>query len=263
MTINNPTPIGEAIRLTRIWQDHGPNTYPLDINQLIAGMFQPGSFDSSLKVKYKNLTSIEGCLVRTPNTNDWTIALSSNAANLRRQRFTYAHELGHFMCHRKLRNEFNDNQDSLNNFFDPIENEANIFASWLLMPANLVRNEFSQCSWDVKNLRKMGVRFEASLQASALRYVDVCEKPVAFVVSRDGMIVWSRKSSNAPFMTAYQNGDELPEGSIAKSLSKNSLECGVVQKCGRAWSPICGATESNHFDTSYLEFQYTCITFTG
>lgn len=53
------------------------------------------------------------------------------------------------MCHRDRRDKFEDNDSSLEDFIDPIENEANTFASWLLIPANLlstnllkVRGEF-------------------------------------------------------------------------------------------------------------------------
>lgn len=51
------------------------------------------------------------------------------------------------MCHRELREKFEDGEDSLNNFRDEIETEANVFASWLLMPANLLRGEFHQTVW--------------------------------------------------------------------------------------------------------------------
>ena len=133
MTTNNCLSTKEAIRLTKFWQDHGPNTYPLDIQQLIDGALDSSGFCGELKTKTKDFDSFEGCLVRTKKTEKWTILLNGQTENKRRLRFTYAHELGHFMCHRNLQDRFEDNSKTLNNFADGIEAEANSFASWLLM----------------------------------------------------------------------------------------------------------------------------------
>ena len=50
MKISSP-PMKEANRLTRLWQDHGPNTYPLDISALIDGALQNSDFSGELKTK--------------------------------------------------------------------------------------------------------------------------------------------------------------------------------------------------------------------
>ena len=56
--------------------------------------------------------------------------LNSEIENKRRQRFTYAHELGHFMCHLRLRDRFEDSEETLNDFRDEIETEteADVFS---------------------------------------------------------------------------------------------------------------------------------------
>ena len=165
------------------------------------------------------------------------------------------------MCHRDLSDRFDDSEDSLNDFRNNLEQEANIFAAWLLMPANLIREEFRHCKWNTETLRNLGSRFECSLQASALRYVSLNARPIAFVVSRDGMIIWSGKSESAPFMTSYKFGDELPRDSHARQAfdkgeaSRSPLEIGPV------WSSYNSAIESQYFDSSGQGYQYTCIEF--
>lgn len=261
MTKISSPPMKEANRLTRLWQDHGPNTYPLDISQLIDGALQYSNFSGELKTKIGSYDSFEGCLVKTKNTEKWTILLNSRIENKRRQRFTYAHELGHFMCHRGLRDRFEDSDETLNDFKDEIETEANVFASFLLMPANLLRDEFSGIGWNTDSLREIGNRFECSLQASALRFVGLSSKPVAFVVSRDGMVIWASKSKSAPFVSAFCFGDELPNNSQALAAYRNAESCTLPQDSGLCWNEYYNAQESQYFDYSGRGYQYTCIEF--
>jgi hypothetical protein len=130
------------------------------------------------------------------------------------------------------------------------------------MPANIVRSEFSKENWDTTTLCKLGIRFECSLQASALRYVDVFQnKSVAFIVSRDGIVLWGTKSKNAPYVTSLRFGDDLPEGSNAKSAWKNRSDEYVLVESEDVWSKYKTATESQYFDISGLGYQYTCISF--
>lgn len=262
-TQRNNNPEGAAIRLTSLWQTFGPNTYPIELDQLVQSVCDIAQYSGDLTVVRKRLDSIEGSLIKTRGDAKWTILLNSSICNKRRQRFTFAHEIGHFMCHRDLKDEFSDGEASLNNFTEHLELEANTFASWLLMPANLMREEFESQKWTTETLCQIGSRFECSLQASALRYVKLSERPVAFVVSRDGMIIWCCKAKNAPFLTAYKFGDELPQDSIAKrSTHENGVLLGPEQS-GPSWNEYQSCRESQYFDYSGKGYQYTCIEFTG
>ncbi len=255
-------PSKEAIRLTQLWQNFGPNTYPIDISELIGGIHKDGSLRDGLETRIDDFESIEGALVRIQNSNNWTILLNSRIKNARRFRFTYAHELGHFMCHRHLRPTFEDGDESLNDFNNQLELEANIFASWLLMPANLLRAEFESFRWDIATLKEIGSRFECSLQASALRYVDLfSNRRIAFVVSRDGMILWSKKSQKAPYMNSFVFGDELPPGSAARSFAEGTAQSSAEVHRSTAWCDSTVAAETCYFDGSGLGYQYTCVEF--
>ena len=74
----------EANRLTRLWQDYGPNTYPLDISRLIDGALQNSDFSGELNTRVGRHDSFEGCLLKTENTEKWTILLNSQIENKRR-----------------------------------------------------------------------------------------------------------------------------------------------------------------------------------
>lgn len=261
MTQIRPSPTKEAIRLTNFWQKFGPNTYPLNIQRLIEGAIQNSSFDSQLTTVVDSFDSFEGALIRKNHTKEWTILLNGTVENQRRMRFTYAHELGHFMCHRHLRDKFEDSESTLNDFRDDLEIEANSFASTLLMPANVLRSEFDTASWQIDTLRNLGNRFECSLQSSALRFVSLSIRPIAFVVSRDGLICWARKSDSAPYMSAYSFGNELPEDSIARIGKLDSQTCSIPQDSGFSWCETQRSIESNYLDSTGRGYQYTCIEF--
>lgn len=105
-----------------------------------------------------------------------------------RQRFTIAHELGHIVLHRthletavlidKSRNFMIDgksfiprNQTSAEGS-DPLEIQANAFASELLLPARLVRKVLSESTGDLHDddyLISLAQRFRVSLTALQLR----------------------------------------------------------------------------------------------
>lgn len=250
-----------AIQLTSLWQRFGRNTYPIDLDELVNGAILTSNFSDNLKVDRRKFDGFEGALVQTKGTRNWTLLLNTEISNIRRQRFTFAHELGHFMCHRKFRCQFKDSEDSLNDFQDEFERQANVFASWLLMPANLLRDEFGTAHWKIETLQAIGIRFECSLQASALRYVELSSRPIAFVVSRDGTILWAVKSKSAPYLTSYCFGDELPEGSHALECKLNGEASAERKMVGPIWNDDRHAFESQYFDQSGRGFQYTCIEF--
>jgi Zn-dependent peptidase ImmA (M78 family) len=98
-----------------------------------------------------------------------------------RQRFTIAHELGHVLLHRS-RLEAAVLVDKSKNFIprdpmsaegtDPVEVQANAFASELLMPAKLVRQVLSESTRDLHDddyLIALAKRFRVSLAALQFR----------------------------------------------------------------------------------------------
>lgn len=103
-----------------------------------------------------------------------------------RQRFTVAHELGHYVLHRDQLPVFIDTQ--LRQFSavfrdagsstgeDRREREANGFAAALLMPASLVREEINRLQLDLNEeeaVIALAARFKVSRQAMSFRLVSI------------------------------------------------------------------------------------------
>ena len=96
-----------------------------------------------------------------------------------RRRFTIAHELGHYELHREKSDLFVDKQfiyRSRNSTNTPVnqimEQEANAFASAILMPTDFVRVEVSKIEIDLGSeeaMKTLAKIFEVSTTAMSLR----------------------------------------------------------------------------------------------
>jgi len=104
--------------------------------------------------------SFSGMLIRKDGYA--LIGVNSREAPVR-QRFTLAHELGHFFLHPQ-KDAFVDYRDNKRDVMrTPREKEANMFAAALLMPSEFLRKDF-------RSLAKMGLT-EDELHALAKRYM--------------------------------------------------------------------------------------------
>lgn len=96
-----------------------------------------------------------------------------------RIRYTIAHELGHFDLHRGKSDLFVDKQliyRSLQSGDTPeklqMEQEANMFASALLMPSNLLRKHVERANLDLASddaIKQLAEKFDVSTTAMAIR----------------------------------------------------------------------------------------------
>jgi Zn-dependent peptidase ImmA (M78 family) len=85
-----------------------------------------------------------------------------------RRRFTTAHELGHFLLHHESEEDIIDGQ--FNSGSSSNEREANIFASFLLMPKEWVLSHYKKIGLDTKALAK---EFNVSEQAMTIKLLEL------------------------------------------------------------------------------------------
>ena len=133
-----------------------------------------------LKIQYmEGDNDISGCLVRK---DDQAIIGVNPDQHPNRQRFTIAHELGHYFLH-KGRPYYVDRIPAFAvNFRDsasdagPEEREANSFAAELLMPENFVLRDFSEIALDLTDenlIPDMAKKYEVSSQALTYRLINL------------------------------------------------------------------------------------------
>lgn len=138
-SIRNPT------QLLQLTKDSGIETMPLDVISVATKLL-------GLRLQFKPLAeSISGCLKLIDGR--WTVYINSDD-HPKRQRFTLAHEIAHFVLHRdNVEYDFVDKE-----FFrssssqDRIEQEANNFAGAILIP----KEELKRLVVD-KNIRELDV----------------------------------------------------------------------------------------------------------
>ncbi len=118
---------------------------------------------NGIEISYENMeTSKSGYLKNIDNK--WVIGVNKNH-NPRRQRFTIAHELGHFYMHKNKNLDFEDTTFFRSDNSTSIEYTANEFAAKLLMPEERIK---AALEGGIKNISKLAILFNVS--AAAIKY---------------------------------------------------------------------------------------------
>lgn len=128
--------------------------------------------DLDIEIKYGNLQEeLSGVLVLK---NDKSVIGVNEDQSPKRQRFTIAHEIGHFMLHKGLKTTFIDEQIvfTRGSAKGHQEIEANAFAAALLMPSRLIKKYLK--TKNVKfisesNIEQLSKEFEVSEIAMTYR----------------------------------------------------------------------------------------------
>jgi Zn-dependent peptidase ImmA (M78 family) len=177
---------------------------------------------------------------------EFKILVSSACPTLGLRRFTIGHELGHA--------SIDGHTDALNwsdqagarvalseghyrSMRDPVEVEADHFASELLMPHRWARPLIDSLPVGMSAIREVANKFEASLSAAAVRYVSVSAAPVVVVLSRGETIEWvaaSREVTQADFFKYNALRTAIvPRGSATRHLAEHP---DAVLRCSEASS---------------------------
>lgn len=176
-------------------------------------------------IKGDAISSFDGALLRAPaGSKGWGIVYNNAISSKGRINFTLAHEFGHYLIHRQAHPDGMrcGQQDVVRweQTYRRLEHEANTFAAYLLMPFDDYRRQIpSDAAVDIDAIGHCADRYEVSLIAATLRWLDYTERRAVLVVSRDGYILWSRSSTAAlrtgAFFRTSRATIEVPIGSVA------------------------------------------------
>jgi len=184
-----------------IWPHHAAErvlddltiTTPSDLELLDAIAWERGAL-----VQEKHL---DGCEARITVAKKSIIIISTAITDPRRKRFNLAHELGHLEMHRyKSRITFCTSEDlndwRLQKDGANLEQEANEFASALLLPERFFAQRCPLQEPSLDLIADLAGEFNTSLTATALRYLHFCGEPCAVVFSQNNCIRWFRRSKS-------------------------------------------------------------------
>lgn len=226
--MSNPTtPVGWGIQLAQVWLMSGQN-FPVDVKAIALEVTKHKFDDPVGKVVPHGVAGIDGMLFHRKKQNDWCISYDETVTIPGRINFTIAHELGHYLVHRKLRDTFQCGRNEMLDYDSVesrrIESQANIFASYLLMP----RNDFdAQIKGQVISFDLFGhcaERYQTSLTATAIKWLEFTEEAAMIVVAdHDDFICWSYCSQSAKRLGAYKKpGEFVPNSALEYLKSKPS-----------------------------------------
>ena len=219
-------PHKEANRLSRILDTLPPEErYPVDVKKVALELTPAFNGDPITEVQGHAFNKFEGALLKDPANPRWGIFYNTNIPHPGRIRFTLAHELGHYMLHRReagLEGFECGSGDMLryDTGYAVREEEANAFAAALLMPAHDFRRQVEHEGFSFDLLEHCADRYGVSLTSAVLRWLDVTPRRAIAVVSEDGFMHWAKSSHKAYqsgkyFATRRAGPIEIPEGSQA------------------------------------------------
>ncbi len=164
-------------------------------------------------VRSENMKSFHGVLIRQRRL----IVYNATIPELGKQRFTIAHELGHWEMHPNLDQIVACTAGDIQAYRgSSFEIEANAFAAELLMPSFLLSNELQFRSPTVETALRLADRFQTSFTASALRMIQFSQLPVFVAFSANGRLKWYQGSACSKDYFFKQLGSELDGDSLAR-----------------------------------------------
>jgi hypothetical protein len=204
--------------------DHGrkPIRWANDLNKILSAAFRDERFPvpvedivceySRLKfptspvvaVEGRALGKFEGALYPVHDGKAWAV-IYNNAGSEGRKRFTIAHEFGHYLMHRPLAppEGFQCSENSVTfRDGDEIEQEADEFAAYLLMPFDDFRKQLDDDAVPgLEDLSALAERYGVSLISCVLRWLEYTRRRSMIVISRDEFVLWAK-----PSKPAFQSG---------------------------------------------------------
>ncbi|ASJ25811.1 ImmA/IrrE family metallo-endopeptidase [Laribacter hongkongensis] len=206
-----------------------------------------------------NDNAFEGMLARdSTDPALWGIAYNGTVSP-ERQRFTIAHELGHFILHRDQRQSFNCDKESVYSGADTIrviEREADDFASNLLMPGDLLREWISNQRIDLHVLSALAKRFQVSFEALCIRFIKFTTQRAILVYWDNGFVKYEWRSSSAVKTRARIRRTDDPQEPLTGTLAADSTveqEWDGTEMSAAIWCP----EEAPHMKLREFKHSYT------
>ena len=205
-------PAKAAIQLTKLWRSICPNGqhYPVDCRMLaealnikVHGEAIDDNFEAQLRIRGKHRV----------------IIYNKNIREEGRKNFCIAHEIGHLSCHsnqEELSCTHTDLYDMAINSHN-IEQEANVFAANLLMPADDFRKQTRGETATLSLVSDLAEnRYKTSLTATCTRLLELSPKlPLGMVIVRNRKIVrWKRTEEMRWSGFSFKKGHLISEEAV-------------------------------------------------
>ena len=217
--------------LNRAYGD-GPDRFPVKVGPLAKDYSHRRFPDDPVTLVWgDSLPGFEGALCRAPShRRGWGIVYNKAVGSQGRINFTLAHEFGHYLLHRR------DHPDGIKcspqdmvrwgSEYRQTEQQANMFAATLLMPLDDFRCQIGpRAKPTLDDIGGCADRYDVSLTAATLRWLEYTKRRSVLVLSRDGFILWSRSSSHALKTGAFFRTANVPPVAIPEISLPMKPDC--------------------------------------
>ena len=186
------------------------------------------SRDILVEAKPETAKGVSGMLLRAGDS--FAICYATHIKSAGFQRFSIAHELGHYFLAGHPEHVFSGGKvihESQAGFGsrDQIELEADHFAAGLLMPSHLFKFEAGKHSDGFTAIEKLAERCQTSLTASAIRYAELTDAAVAVIISTGTSVDYCFSSSTMYGIKGYRHpikGSVLPRDSLTREFNQSA-----------------------------------------
>ncbi len=221
------------------------NRFPVKVDEVAQEYSRQCFSDSPIdKVHGEDLYGLEGMLAANKARSKWLIVYNSAVRSQGRNRFTIAHEFGHYILHRHHQDRFECGADDIETGDGDernIETQADKFASTLLMPLDDFRKQVDGQPVSFDLLGYCAERYGVSLTAAALRWTEIADKRAVLVASRDDHLLWSKSNQAAfrsgTYFATRKNTIELPLDALAHSNRLRDVGAQMVSTRAQTWFP--------------------------
>jgi len=206
----------------KVLRDRGIASLPVDPFALAAAE------GIAVQAKPDTAAGVSGLLVRVGSS--YGIMYATHIPNVGYQRFSVAHELGHFFLpghtdavlsadvpfHASRAGFVSD---------DPYEFEADHFAAGLLMPDQLFRAALIRADDGLAGIETLAGQCRTSLAATAIRYAQKAMIPAAIIVSEGQRINYCFMSQALKEFRGIQwlrKGTPLPAGGLTSTFNRDT-----------------------------------------
>ncbi len=234
---------------TNLLQELGINKLPINPVKIIKKL--------NIQIAEHNFNSIEGCFIFDSSGKSTFIGVNSNIKEQSRKNFTYAHELGHYCLHALNEILTGCQKNDINNVSKGLhktEVDANIFASYLLLPEFLIKNKIQNInqvdpSW--KSLSKWANYTETSLITMACRFIELTDHICLLaVIDHNKVIKYFKKSRNWALYLDMASRFISPQSYAYKAFSSKSIPNNFEYVPANYWI----SDRRLPFDTEILEW---------
>ncbi|TAG77261.1 MAG: ImmA/IrrE family metallo-endopeptidase [Burkholderiales bacterium] len=188
--------------------------------------------DIVVQAKPDTESGVSGMLLR--HGNEFGILYASDVPSEGFQRFSVAHELGHYFLEGHIDHILPEDgmHASRAGFLsgDPYEHEADSFAVGLLMPSNLFRRFVGRTRIGLADIETASKACKTSLTAAAIRYAELTDDAIAIILSTGRTIdycILSEAMKSLPDLAWLKRGSPVPSKTLTARF--NHDECRVLK----------------------------------